>query len=326
MRVVQAFANEEHERRLFARTTRTTAPPSSTPTGSMAASMSLSYLGMRLDPDRGDDRRARYFVLARRTSPTAGSSASCCWSASSSGRSRRSTRCSRSTRRASPGSGATCELLGDRARHRRRARTRSPSPTLRGEIRFENVTFGYSAGPAGPDAISTSTVQPGETVAFVGPSGAGKTTHLLAAPALLRGRGRTDHDRRDRHPRHDARPRCGGRSASCSRTSSSSPARSARTSPTAGSTRPRPRSWKRRGGRGWSELIAGLPDGLDTVIGERGVQALGRAEAAARDRAHVPEEPADPDPGRGDLGARHRDRAGDPGSRWPSWPRAAPRW
>ena len=55
-------------------------------------------------------------------------------------------------------------------------------------------------------------------------------------------------------------------------------------------------------------------------------QALGRAEAAPRHRADVPEEPADPDPGRGDLGARHRDRAGDPAIAGPNWPRAARRW
>ena len=51
-----------------------------------------------------------------------------------------------------------------------------PSP-VRGEISFENVSFRY---PARPDTSAlqdvTLTVSPGETVAFVGPSGAGKTT------------------------------------------------------------------------------------------------------------------------------------------------------
>ena len=41
-------------------------------------------------------------------------------------------------------------------------------------------------------------------------------------------------------------------------------------------------------------------------------QALRRAEAAPRDRAHVLEESADPHPGRGDLRARHGDGGGDP--------------
>ncbi len=51
-----------------------------------------------------------------------------------------------------------------------------PSP-VRGEIRFDDVTFRY---PSRPDSVAlenlTLKVNPGETVAFVGPSGAGKTT------------------------------------------------------------------------------------------------------------------------------------------------------
>ena len=51
-----------------------------------------------------------------------------------------------------------------------------PQP-LRGEVRFEAVDFAYPSRPdrAALEAISL-TVKPGETVAFVGPSGAGKTT------------------------------------------------------------------------------------------------------------------------------------------------------
>ncbi|SCM70797.1 hypothetical protein KL86PLE_10283 [uncultured Pleomorphomonas sp.] len=42
-------------------------------------------------------------------------------------------------------------------------------------------------------------------------------------------------------------------------------------------------------------------------------QAVGRREAARRHRPHHPEVAADPDPRRGDLGARHQHRARDPG-------------
>ncbi|MDP9281088.1 MAG: ABC transporter ATP-binding protein/permease [Chloroflexota bacterium] len=53
-----------------------------------------------------------------------------------------------------------------------------PLPPVRGEIRFEDVGFRY--GVAGPEPMVldgvTTTFQPGETTALVGPSGAGKTT------------------------------------------------------------------------------------------------------------------------------------------------------
>ena len=61
------------------------------------------------------------------------------------------------------------------------------------------------------------------------------------------------------------------------------------------------------------DFIRLLPDGYDTMVGERGLKLSGRREAAGRDRAHGPEGPADPDLRRGDLGARLRHRAPDPG-------------
>ncbi len=52
---------------------------------------------------------------------------------------------------------------------------------LRGAIRYEDVTFGYDAHRKVLSHINL-TIEPGETVAFVGPSGAGKTTICSLLP------------------------------------------------------------------------------------------------------------------------------------------------
>jgi ATP-binding cassette subfamily B protein len=85
-----------------------------------------------------------------------------------------------------------------------------PEPA-RGEVRFDNVRFNY---PSRPDIPALNgfdlTVDPGETVALVGPSGAGKTTVvqlLLRFYDPVEGRVRLDGvDLRDADP-HDLRER-----------------------------------------------------------------------------------------------------------------------
>jgi ATP-binding cassette subfamily B protein len=52
---------------------------------------------------------------------------------------------------------------------------------LQGAIRYDNVCFGYRAGQSILDSLDLS-IAPGETVAFVGPSGAGKTTICAMLP------------------------------------------------------------------------------------------------------------------------------------------------
>ena len=54
-------------------------------------------------------------------------------------------------------------------------------PPVQGGIRFEGVTFGYGDGPPVLSGVDLR-IEPGETVAFVGPTGAGKST--LAKLAL----------------------------------------------------------------------------------------------------------------------------------------------
>jgi ATP-binding cassette, subfamily B, bacterial len=54
-------------------------------------------------------------------------------------------------------------------------------PSVRGDIRFENVVFSYDGSRNVLDGISFH-VRPGEVAAFVGPSGAGKTTITQLVP------------------------------------------------------------------------------------------------------------------------------------------------
>jgi len=61
------------------------------------------------------------------------------------------------------------------------APTAIPAPTLRGDITFRDVSFGYIPGRPVLTGVDL-TIAAGETVAFVGPSGAGKTTLCSLLP------------------------------------------------------------------------------------------------------------------------------------------------
>ncbi len=58
--------------------------------------------------------------------------------------------------------------------------------SVRGELRFEGVTFAYPGSPSPAVEDFSLTVNPGETVALVGPSGAGKSTVLNLAIGFIR--------------------------------------------------------------------------------------------------------------------------------------------
>nr|WP_298131109.1 ABC transporter transmembrane domain-containing protein [uncultured Pseudoxanthomonas sp.] len=79
--------------------------------------------------------------------------------------------------RAAGGMGRIAELLDETPAIRAPAAPRALPTPVKGEIRFDNVSFHYPSRPDLPalDAFEL-TVHPGETVALVGPSGAGKST------------------------------------------------------------------------------------------------------------------------------------------------------
>jgi ATP-binding cassette, subfamily B, bacterial MsbA len=62
----------------------------------------------------------------------------------------------------------------------------APLPAIKGHIKFENVTFSYEDNPDSPILIDVSIdVRPGELLALVGPSGAGKTTMVNLIPRFF---------------------------------------------------------------------------------------------------------------------------------------------
>ena len=79
--------------------------------------------------------------------------------------------------RAAGGMGRIAELLNETPTIRAPASPRRLPAPVKGEIRFDNVSFHYPSRPDLPALDDFDlTVRPGETVALVGPSGAGKST------------------------------------------------------------------------------------------------------------------------------------------------------
>jgi ATP-binding cassette subfamily B protein len=178
MRVVQAFANEEHEKRLFAednakyRTTKLQAYRI------MAASMSISYLGMRLT-QMVVMIAGSYFVLHGQL--TAGDFVGFLLLVGVFFRPVEKINAVLETYpKGIAGFRRYTELL-DTAPDIADAPDAVAVAGLRGHIRYDHVSFGYGAAKAVLRDISLE-IRAGETVAFVGPSGAGKTTICSLLP------------------------------------------------------------------------------------------------------------------------------------------------
>jgi ATP-binding cassette subfamily B protein len=172
MRVVQAFANEDHERRLFAidnaqyRATKLEAYKT------MAASMSLSYMSMRLT-QLVVMVAGTYYVLQGQLSNGGFVGFLLLVNVFF-----RPVEKINSVLEIYPkgiaGFRRYSELLDVEPDIVDRPNAIEVS-NLRGEIVYDDVTFGYGGGRNVLEHINLS-IRPGETVAFVGPSGAGKTT------------------------------------------------------------------------------------------------------------------------------------------------------
>ena len=188
-----------------------------------------------------------------------------------------------------------------------------PAP-VRGEVTFEGVSFRYQDDASLPLTLEhvTLRVAPGEVVALVGPSGGGKTTLVSLLPRfwdLEQGRITLDGLDIQSIRLADLRGAIGIVPQDPALFSGTIRENIAYARPKA--TEAEVRAAARAAHA--HEFIERLPQGYDTLVGERGRQAERRPAPAGGHRAGDPQEPGGADPGRGDEQPRHRERAADRG-------------
>lgn len=178
IRVVQAFANEDHERKLFAENNRNYLATKLQAYKVMAASMSLSYLSMRFVQVVVMLAGAWFVVHGELT---AGGFVGFLLLVNVFFRPIDKINSIIETYpKGLAGFQRYCQFLDTRPDIADGARTRSVE-RLKGDIDYRDVRFGYGADKAIFDGLNLS-VRAGETIAFVGPSGAGKTTICSLLP------------------------------------------------------------------------------------------------------------------------------------------------
>ena len=178
----------------------------------------------------------------------------------------------------------------------------------RGDVAFEDVWFGYEQGTWTLEQV-TFAVPAGTKTALVGETGSGKTTcAYLVARLYDATRGRVTIDGLDvrelTFPSLTAAVGVVSQETYLFHASVRENLRFARPDATDEEIEEAARAAQIH------SLIAGLPGRVRDRRRRARLPVLGRREAADRDRAHDPPQPADPRPRRGDLRARHTDGAG----------------
>lgn len=178
MRVVQAFANEDHERSLFAKDNQAYRRTKLEAYGIMAATHALSYLSMRLT-QLVVMVAGSYFVVTGALS-NGGFVAFLLLVNVFFRPIEKINSVIETYPKGVAGFRRYLELLDTEPDIADRPGAR-PVSALRGDIRYENVDYAYVPGRPVLRGVDLH-LEPGETVAFVGPSGAGKTTICSLLP------------------------------------------------------------------------------------------------------------------------------------------------
>ena len=256
--------------------------------------------GHRLRRLAGVRRRACRLACSPRSSSTRSSSSGRCSSP------RRCTRCIQSA------------LAGCRA-HLRASSTRRASPPTRPSAialdrvrrahrRSTSVSFALRARRARCCDDVSFEVAPGQTVALVGKTGAGKTTIAELIPRFYDATAGRGAARRPRRARADARERAQADGDGACRSRSSSRERSPTTSPTGGRARRAPRSKPRRARSTRTTSSPRCRTATTTALGEGGGTLSQGQRQLRRLRARGARRPAHPHPRRGDREHRHAHR------------------